>query len=525
MYCSNCGTRLDEGVRYCPYCGTPVQTAQTLQGDVTNVSISQPRDDSGAEFHVKSQEDAEYDANKHRADINKRRVDTNKHRTNTSMHRVDTNNQRTDTSKHDSGKQSGHKKWIIAGVSACVALLCLLAASMVLHMTHRESGLVKTVDDPRTAEESASSREQNIPKQEEADVTASDGMDEDTENGESNRPEEEQQEEMDPAELLRDFENNLPHISLEGMKYSYSARPDEGIWETLGLEATDGVIADRLMDLDQDGLPELLVFRIEGHQNPDYGNYYHNLLAEAYEVIGDEVVCSDTELISAGILADNVENVRVMLKDDHFLCVDTYILSFLAADGAYGEMNLSFYNGNEWVPMSECSCAGSDWTGAGEGAEQKAFCDDLRTIGLYKTADLMSKWDHYYFSTADPGLEVLFKIRVDNNRFEPDDQKKGSVYSTVHMIMPDSQTDYYCEDSAKRVLRDEEIASLTKEQLRIARNEIYARNGWNFEDDSLRKYFNDKAWYRPCWDIGNIDDTGLTDVEIANRDLLVNAEK
>jgi uncharacterized membrane protein YvbJ len=56
---------------------------------------------------------------------------------------------------------------------------------------------------------------------------------------------------------------------------------------------------------------------------------------------------------------------------------------------------------------------------------------------------------------------------------------------------------YILPDSDKRVVSEKDIASLTKEQLRLARNEIYARHGYVFQSADLQKYFLSKSWYHP----------------------------
>ena len=40
-----------------------------------------------------------------------------------------------------------------------------------------------------------------------------------------------------------------------------------------------------------------------------------------------------------------------------------------------------------------------------------------------------------------------------------------------------------------------EVSGLSDWQLLIARNEIYARHGLGFKDESLREYFQSKSWY------------------------------
>jgi len=56
-------------------------------------------------------------------------------------------------------------------------------------------------------------------------------------------------------------------------------------------------------------------------------------------------------------------------------------------------------------------------------------------------------------------------------------------------------------DSGERRLTRDELAPLSVEQLRIARNEIFARNGRFFRDESLKTYFSQYSWYQPnSWD-------------------------
>lgn len=55
--------------------------------------------------------------------------------------------------------------------------------------------------------------------------------------------------------------------------------------------------------------------------------------------------------------------------------------------------------------------------------------------------------------------------------------------------------DYILPDSGIRYLTEADFTFLTKEQLRIARNEIYARHGRIFKSDDLNGYFQSKTWY------------------------------
>lgn len=57
-------------------------------------------------------------------------------------------------------------------------------------------------------------------------------------------------------------------------------------------------------------------------------------------------------------------------------------------------------------------------------------------------------------------------------------------------------------DSSTRYLTPDELGKLSAGKLRIARNEIYARNGRFFKDPALRSHFSQFGWYNPTsWDV------------------------
>ena len=52
-------------------------------------------------------------------------------------------------------------------------------------------------------------------------------------------------------------------------------------------------------------------------------------------------------------------------------------------------------------------------------------------------------------------------------------------------------------DSESRYLSEAEVSALSDEELRIAKNEIYARHGRMFASEDLDAYFRSKDWYTP----------------------------
>lgn len=81
------------------------------------------------------------------------------------------------------------------------------------------------------------------------------------------------------------------------------------------------------------------------------------------------------------------------------------------------------------------------------------------------------------------------------------------------------QNDFVFPDSGERLLERTEIVRLSPGMLRIARNEIYARQGHIFKEQALAKFFKARSWYRP-------DDRKITlsETEKANVALIASCE-
>jgi len=87
----------------------------------------------------------------------------------------------------------------------------------------------------------------------------------------------------------------------------------------------------------------------------------------------------------------------------------------------------------------------------------------------------------------------------------------GATAGGEGFIFPDSHT---------RRLSPSDIAGLSAAELRLARNEIYARRGRIFKSADLKRHFARFSWYRPV-----AADVRLNAVEKANVDLLQAAEQ
>lgn len=72
---------------------------------------------------------------------------------------------------------------------------------------------------------------------------------------------------------------------------------------------------------------------------------------------------------------------------------------------------------------------------------------------------------------------------------------------------------YIIEDSNTRVISESELTNLTPWQLKVARNEIYARHGRPFVHKDLQCYFAKQSWYKQD---PNFSESSLSAVEKKN---------
>ncbi len=79
----------------------------------------------------------------------------------------------------------------------------------------------------------------------------------------------------------------------------------------------------------------------------------------------------------------------------------------------------------------------------------------------------------------------------------------------------------YAYPSDSRIITRDELEGMTRQEIKIILNEIYARHGYTFNDDDLVEYFESKTWYTPTE--SDLDEVNrmLNDFEAENRDIIV----
>ena len=96
--------------------------------------------------------------------------------------------------------------------------------------------------------------------------------------------------------------------------------------------------------------------------------------------------------------------------------------------------------------------------------------------------------------------------------------------ATTPSATPDAtigdMSEYILPYSNTRPLTNADLNGLTSDLLRLARNEIYARYGRQFNDPELRAYFNSKSWYANIVKLPLGTEPELTELEKNNIEMI-----
>lgn len=315
---------------------------------------------------------------------------------------------------------------------------------------------------------------------------------------------------------------NLKQTNLDWgeLTYETDAGYESEAYNTKGLAGLEydcsGCLFYTLRDMDGDNATELLTINLEKNGQEYEMNTY------IYEAKDGQAILAAKKTLLAGFLREMADSasIRVMLKDEKYICLDSWQHTFVSADGVWIDLYACYYNGAEFVETAAFDFCGSDWYGIGK--SETELVDQLNTMGYKKAAAAVYDRDVLHFCAADEGVEALLKISLINSQETGETQWDEKPFAKIRQYnKTDLNQGYILPQSNTRLLTADELKGISKKNLRLARNEIYARYGWRFEDEALQEYFSGCAWYTPA---ENVDDAILSDIERANKDLIVEAE-
>lgn len=324
---------------------------------------------------------------------------------------------------------------------------------------------------------------------------------------------------VDAENALAEYALHLNGSNLDGVAFTYT-KTEDGMWQRSSLDdspfQTAGNLDFVIRDFDGDGNEELLTYDMEKIDG-DWA-----VTASIYEQKDGQVQKADTKtLLEKAFSFCDSGDVRFFLKDDKYICMDSGLSCFVIADGMQYAVKAYSYNGEKLVEMANEELQGSDFYEVGHSMTE--YVDQLNTMGFSKTAAAVYDRDVLRVCVADSGITFLSKILLHHSYLEEDKTWAYDPYAYMEFVEGEEAEDaYVLPESNEKELSADELRDLGEDRLRIARNEIYARYGRSFQDEALAQYFQKKAWY--CQS-ETIDDTVLSETELANRDLIQQAEQ
>ena len=143
----------------------------------------------------------------------------------------------------------------------------------------------------------------------------------------------------------------------------------------------------------------------------------------------------------------------------------------------------------------------------------------LINVEIEKDGRFISKLYHGEFVRYYDNGEYKKGLKIDN-------PWTSDIHKGIYEVgLRDSYDGYFYGDYHQvslRILDKNELKKLTKDELQIMRNEVYARYGYKFKNKGkMSEYFESKDWYYPEY----IDVTQfLTQIELINIELIKEIE-
>ncbi|MBA5762478.1 YARHG domain-containing protein [Vibrio sp. 404] len=94
-----------------------------------------------------------------------------------------------------------------------------------------------------------------------------------------------------------------------------------------------------------------------------------------------------------------------------------------------------------------------------------------------------------------------------------------TVAETSATLSHRSESEYLMALSSLRLLTQEELQGYNSQELRLMRNEIFARHGYRFKSQDLTRFFSEKSWYKPT-----TTEVTLSSIEAENVKLIKSLE-
>ncbi len=126
----------------------------------------------------------------------------------------------------------------------------------------------------------------------------------------------------------------------------------------------------------------------------------------------------------------------------------------------------------------------------------------------------------FYYSAS--GQSVTVTEAGYSSIFTTDGDRNWVVDATEGMPDPFNDPNGYILPTDTQYITESDLYPFSEEEVKLIRNEIYARHGYSFTMDKFRDYFNEKSWYfeNPSVNADTFGTEQMNDYERANVDVI-----
>lgn len=126
------------------------------------------------------------------------------------------------------------------------------------------------------------------------------------------------------------------------------------------------------------------------------------------------------------------------------------------------------------------------------------------------------------------GFRYIYGTEYDATKTDipslPESSYEENVFENSSESVEETE-EYMLYGSDSRYITRSELVGMSEWELRVARNEIYARHGRKFKDAALQAHFDSQIWYYGYISSDSFDDKVLNKYEKANLKVIVDYEK
>ena len=311
----------------------------------------------------------------------------------------------------------------------------------------------------------------------------------------------------------------------------------------LQLEYFNGFLFLQQLDMNWDGIQELLAVRIKTEEGAD-GTQGNDIVAEIYQREDNTLQRKSQYVLASQVLQASTARIDIFTHDTTYgtiICCEASDTAAIGADGTTWSMRAASFDGTNLNEVSNATLVGSSFGDTDLATAMAAMTaaelnpvnvvytpvtDDTSdtltsdyTITRYLTADNQTILDYLNGVTNDGSMlqygETTFQSITNTTR---ENKIPGDFYTIVGAstdsqltqeaagAVDDAQEstgaytyqgDYVIPDSSTRYITTEELQNLSEDEILLARNEIYAKHGYIFNNQALSQYFSSKSWYIP----------------------------